>query len=520
MNVRVLMSAMILLAVGSYAGELKLAPFYSSNMVLQRDKPIVITGTAGAGEAITAEFRGAKAQSVADAKGVFKVTLPAQKTCRENSVLTVKSAQSTVELKDLLVGDVWLCAGQSNMEMNLHSSNPGEDMQKANYPLMRRIKFQRVTSPFPMNPMQVATEGVWQVATPQSVGGWTAVGFYFARMIQRENPDMPIGLYDCNWGGSPIECWIPMESWANFPALKNNANEVANRDKIVTERLEKYLQNVKAWSDLAQVNIKDKVGFPNPPNADLGYGNSSTMYNGMMECLTVTPIAGALWYQGESNAGQLDYDIKMDALFSGWRKAWGIDFPCYVVQLASFMRPNDDPAGRDGWAVCRETQSLALRAIPKTGMAVATDIGEESDIHPKNKFDVGERLARWALRDIYGDTKVAVSGPLYKAMKVEGDKIRISFDYAESGLMVGKKSGRALTEDVVGGKLGGFVIGNKEGKWAWAEAIIDGTAVVVSSPDIKEPVAVRYAYSNNPVKANLYNKAGLPASPFTTEKIK
>jgi len=161
-----------------------------------------------------------------------------------------------------------------------------------------------------------------------------------------------------------------------------------------------------------------------------------------------------------------------------------------------------------------------LRAIPKTGMAVATDVGEESDIHPKNKFDVGERLARWALRDVYGDTKIVVSGPLYKAMKVEGDKIRISFDYAESGLMVGKKSGRAPTEDVAGGKLGGFVIGSKDGKWAWAEATLDGATVVVSSPDIKEPVAVRYAYSNNPVKANLYNKAGLPASPFTTEKIK
>jgi sialate O-acetylesterase len=153
-------------------------------------------------------------------------------------------------------------------------------------------------------------------------------------------------------------------------------------------------------------------------------------------------------------------------------------------------------------------------------MAVATDIGEENDIHPKNKFDVGERLARWALRDVYGDTKIVVSGPLYKAMKVEGDKIRISFDYAESGLMVGKKNGRAPTEDVAGGKLGGFVIGSKDGKWAWAEATLDGTTVVVSSPDIKEPVAVRYAYSNNPVKANLYNKAGLPASPFTTEKIK
>jgi len=435
MKTQFLVSAMVLLVVGAYAGELKLAPFYASNMVLQRDKPIVIAGTAGAGEAVSAEFRGAKAQGVADAKGVFKVTLPAQKACRENSVLTVKAAQNTIELKDVLVGDVWLCAGQSNMEWNLNGSNAGEDIQKSNYPLMRRIKFQRVTSPFPMNRMDVTTEGTWQVATPQSVGGWTAIGFYFGRMIQRDNADMPIGLYDCNWGGSPIECWIPMESWANFPALKNGADEVVNREKIVTERVEKFIEQVKSWSELARANIKNKVGFPNPPNADLGYGNGSTMYNGMMECLTVTPIAGALWYQGESNAGQLDYDIKMDALVSGWRKAWGINFPFYFVQLAAFMGPNEDPAGRDGWAVCRETQCLALRAIPKTGMAVATDVGEENDIHPKNKFDVGERLARWALRDVYGNNKIVVSGPLYKAMKVEADKIRISFDYAERCLI-------------------------------------------------------------------------------------
>jgi sialate O-acetylesterase len=322
------------------------------------------------------------------------------------------------------------------------------------------------------------------------IAGWTTTGYYFARCIQEQNPDLPLGLYECAYSGSPIECWLPMETWAGFPAFKEGA-EVAKRQQ-----------------DAGQPATDNREAWRMP----------SGMYNGMMQCLTATPVAGAIWYQGEGNAGQPDYAAKMQAMVSGWRKAWGIDFPFYYVQLAGYMGASDDPAVRTEWAGTRDLQRRALGLIPKSGMASAFDIGDINDIHPKNKVDVGERLARWALRDVYGDKKIVVSGPLYKEMKTGGGKVRVSFDYAEGGLMIGKKEGKAPTREIKNGRPGGFAVGNKDGKWAWAEAQIDGQSVVLVSPDIAEPVAVRYALSNSPGNANLYNKAGLPASPFTTEK--
>ena len=459
-------------------------------MVVQRDKPIFLLGSAEPGDRIAAEFAGSKAEALADTKGVFKLKLPARKTDKQGRVLTVKCGDKTIELKDVLVGDVWLCSGQSNMEFDMGRLNIPDETKSENRPLIRRIKFKETFQPFPADPMQVVVTGAWQTGTPQTIVNWTATGYYFARRIQDRNPDLPIGLYECAYSGSPIECWIPMETWAEFPTFKEGA-EIANRRK-----------------DPGLTDSANREAWRMP----------SGMYNAMLQCLTEMPIAGAIWYQGEGNAGQPDYALKMQALVSGWRKAWGSDFPFYYVQLAGYMGPSEDPAVRSEWAFTRDLQRRALELIPRSGMASAFEIGDPDNIHPKNKVDVGERLARWALRDVYGDTKIVVSGPLYKGMKIEGNKARISFDYAEAGLMAGKKQGKAPTQEVKNGKPGGFALGNKDGKWAWAEAVIDGQTVVVSSPDISEPVAVRYAFTNSPGNANLYNKAGLPASPFTSEK--
>ena len=243
------------------------------------------------------------------------------------------------------------------------------------------------------------------------------------------------------------------------------------------------------------------------------------LYNGMINPVVPYGIKGAIWYQGESNGGEGDsYYHKMRALIGGWRKVWNQgDFPFYHVQLANWQKPNDNPAGGDGWAKVRMAQLQSLQ-IPNTGMAVSIDIGDAADIHPKNKFDVGERLALWALRDNYGKKDLVVSGPLYKSMKVDGNKIRVSFDHAGSGLMVGKKDGRNPTVEDKGGKLKRFAIAGEDKKWVWADAVIDGAAVVVSSPDVAKPVAVRYAFTMNPEGCNLYNKEGLPASPFRTDE--
>ena len=480
----------LVVATLAHGGQLKLAPFYGDHMVVQRDRPVILLGTAEPDDTIAADFAGAKAQAVADAKGAFKLTLPAQKVSKQGRVLTVRSGTSTFELKDVLVGDVWLCSGQSNMAFDFRQIDIADEVKNENRPLIRAVRFKDTFQPLPVNPMLAVVTSAWQAGTPDVIAGWTPAGYYFARCIQERFPELPIGLLDSGYGGSPIECWIPMETWARFPAFKEGA-EVAKRQ-----------QNPA----------------PPAPADQEAWRMPSGMFNAMISHLTGMPVAGVIWYQGESNAGQPDYAIKMQALVSGWRKAWGSDFPFYYVQLAGYMRPSDDPAVRTEWALTRDLQRRALALIPKSGMASAFDIGDMDNIHPKNKVDVGERLARWALRDVYGDRKIVVSGPLYKEMKIEGGKARIRFDYAEGGLMAGNKDAKAHAQEIKDGKLGGFALGNRDGKWAWADALIEGQSVVVSSSTITEPVAVRYALTNSPGNANLYNKAGLPASPFTTEK--
>jgi sialate O-acetylesterase len=284
--------------------------------------------------------------------------------------------------------------------------------------------------------------------------------------------------------------------------------------------VEKWVAEARAALAAPQGEIPSPPQFPNNPLTDAGF--PTTLYNGMIHPLAPYGIKGAIWYQGESNGGEGDeYYHKMRALVGGWRKVWNQgDFPFYFVQLANFQHPNPDPAGGDGWAKVRMAQSESLR-IPHSGMAVAIDLadaGNPDDIHPKNKFDVGERLALWALAHDYGKQDVVFSGPLYKAMKVEDGKIRVSFDSVGGGLMIGKKEGREPAVEVRGGKLRRFAIAGEDRKWHWADAAIDGETVVVSSADVAKPVAVRYAYTMNPDGCNLYNKDGLPASPFRTDK--
>ena len=243
------------------------------------------------------------------------------------------------------------------------------------------------------------------------------------------------------------------------------------------------------------------------------------MYNGMLHCVVPFAIKGALWYQGESNGGEGDeYAAKMRALIGGWRKIWQQgDFPFYYVQLANWQEANQNPAGGDGWSRHRMAQLESL-SIPKTGMAVIIDIGDGPDIHPKNKFDVGERLARWALRHDYGKQDLETSGPLFQGATFADGKATVSFTHTGTGLMVGKKNGRQPTEADSSGKLQRFAIAGEDKKWVWGQAVIEGDKVVVTSPEVPHPVAVRYAFSMHPAGCNLYNKEGLPASPFRSDK--
>jgi len=511
------------------AATLKLAPFYSDNMVFQREKPIIVLGLADAKAVVEGSFMGGTAKATADEKGLFKLILPAKDACPQGCTATFKSGDATIELKNVLVGDVWLCSGQSNMEMTLGGCTPyaPDDIRNATFPLIRRIKFNHETAVDPVPYMDMKVSGPWAEAKPEIVPQWTAVGFYFARNIHK-NTQIPIGILDCNWGGTKIEPWTPADAFDNYLVLSNDVKTVQNR----LDLLKKNTDIEKAFQAKLVAATPDERKKMRKPGMPWGSGSPTAIYNSLVDGMTPMAIKGALWYQGCSNAGDPLYDTHMEALVSGWRKKWGYEFPFYFVQLANFQDASDDPANV-GWGKVRQLQLNAFHAIPTCGMAVIIDIGEAKDIHPKNKFDVGERLARWAMHDLYDKKNTIVSGPIYKSMRIKGNKAVLSFYTPRQegcpltrfsfstdracDLMVGKKEGIAPTAEVKDGKLEGFAVQDKDGKWSWAHAVIKGKTVVVTHSEGKTPVNVRYAYQSNP-KANLYNKEGLPASPFTTEK--
>ncbi len=498
--------------------EVRLPKIFTDNMMVQRDHPVRVWGWAAASEPVSVTLSGKTATTKADAQGQWAVELPALKT-GENLELTVKGTNSLV-LKNILVGDIWVCSGQSNMEMALGGClGWEEDNKAADFPKIRRIKFNHVQTSLPQDDAPTATP--WQVCSPTTAAGFTAAGFYFAREIYQKT-GIPIGIVDVNWGGTAIEPWVASEGLEMVNELKPQFLAKQEAIKAYRAQLPQALTAMESW--IVQTR-KDLAGGsalnPAPAIPVMPDGGWSGMYHAMIHPIVHFPIKGALWYQGESNGAEGDtYYQKMRALIGGWRKQWKQpDFPFYFVQLANFQGVSEDPAGGNGWAKLREAQTQSL-SIPNTGMAVIIDtvpLDQAGDIHPKNKYDVGTRLARWALGRDYGQKSLVVSGPLFKALKIEGGRARLAFDHIGAGLMVGKKEGRNPAVENKGEKLKRFAIAGADKKWFWAEAVIEGNTISVSAAEVKEPVAVRYAYQMNPEGANLYNRDGLPASPFRTD---
>ncbi len=514
---RILLATILVTAMPASA-DVRMPKIFTDNMMLQRDLPVRVWGWADAGEAVSVTLAGKTAATKADKLGQWKIELPALKT-GENLELTVKGNNS-LTLKNVLIGDIWVCSGQSNMEMGLNGClGFQDDLKAADLPKIRRIKIKLEQSGQPESDAPTATP--WQVCTPETAAGFTAVGFYFARELQQKT-GVPIGIIDDNWGGTAIEPWVPTEGLALVDELKPQYLARQAAIKAYRDQLTKALTGLEGW--IAQTRSDLASGIPTRPMPaipaipDDGW---SRIHNAMVNPIVHFPIKGALWYQGESNGaeGETYYD-KMRALIGGWRKQWGQgDFPFYFVQLAPYQAVTEDPAGGNGWAKLREAQTKSL-TVPNTGMAVIIDtvpLAERDDIHPKNKYDVGMRLARWALGRDYGQKQLEVSGPLFKALKIEGNKARLAFDHIGTGLMVGKKDGRSPAVENKQDKLKRFAIAGADKKWFWADAVIEGKTVTVSSPEVKEPVAVRYAFEMNPDGANLYNREGLPASPFRTD---
>ena len=519
-----------LLALAAFAARAEVAAsaLFGSHMVLPRDRAVPVWGRAAPGEAVSVSFAGQTVSAKADAAGDWQAELKPLALSAEGRELVVAGATNAVTFTDVLVGDVWLCSGQSNMEMSFDWGVYDGDAfrgESVRFPTIRRVKIRKAGRPFEGRD-DVSVERKWAVAS-NDFAKVTAAGYFFARRITLET-GIPIGLVDASWSAQAIEPFISSAGYRMVPALASFADKI-DREDPATEKgraaFSAFIAKARQWADETEARAARGLGPAGEiPQMERLRGVSG-IYNGMIAPMTRFPIKGVLWYQGCSNGFQgLEYADKMEALILGWRKAWGYDFPFYYVQLASMdAHAKETPAGGTGWGGVREAQRLALRS-PKTGMAGAIDVGDPKNIHPKCKLFVGERLALWALAKDYG-ADVVFSGPLVKGATRETDaagaaRVRVSFDCTGTGLMAGKKDWRdnaPVEEDVsAAGAIKGFALKDASGEWRYAAAAIDGRDVVVSALDAPRPVAVRYAYRSNPMGAcSLYNREGLPASPFS-----
>jgi sialate O-acetylesterase len=492
----------------SARAEVRLPKVFGSHMVLQREKPLPVWGWAQAGESVTVQIGSTTRQAKANERGEWKVSLPEMKAGGPYT-LTV-SGSSTVKFEDVMVGEVWLCSGQSNMEMGIGMSRDGkEEIAAADYPGIRLLMVPNRWTPQPQNDI----EDSWKVCSPKTIaeggwGGFSAAGYFFGRELHKKL-GVTVGLIDSTWGGTRIESWTPPEGFAAVPALKKDYELVQlgdPRTPLHQQRLEQTLQETEKWIAAARTAGKQQALVPPMPTypAELQAPHElqqrTALYNGMIHPLCPFAIRGAIWYQGESNReeGKL-YTERMKALIGGWRKIWGEgDFPFIYVQIAPFDYHENPEIVAEFW----EAQSAA-EGIPNTGMAVVNDIGNLKDIHPTNKQEVGRRLALWALAKTYGQKQPVYCGPVFKTMKIEGDKLRVSFDYVGGGLT--SRDGQPLNWfEIIDADEGGFVK---------AEARIDGSSIVLSAPGVKHPVAMRFAWSML-AEPNLMNAEGLPVSAF------
>ena len=512
------LSAVLALASPALA-DVRLSSIFADHAVLQRDRPLPVWGWAEPGEPVSVALGAQKGAATAGADGRWLVRLAAQPASKQPLTLKV-AGKNMVEVKDVLLGDVWLCSGQSNMDFGLGGCNAGDDIKAADFPLIRHFRTEYNFAAAPATDVK----GQWSVCHPGSAGGFSAVGFYFARKVHAET-GVPIGLLTNAVGGTNIELWLSQETLLGTPPLAPYAKQMRESLLAYQQQLADALPGIEQWTARSRGAVKAGQEIPLPPKwPEFPFGEKTarprcvTLHNGHIAPLVPMALRGVLWYQGENNAGDALYVEKMRALVADWRRWFGdAALPFYFVQLAAWDRANDEPGRPDGWAFVRDQQRRALAAIPHTGMALAIDIGDAADMHPKNKFDVGERLALWALANDYDKRGLVVSGPLFRELKIEAGKASVTFDALGGGLITARKDGRKPAAEEKGAKLRRFAIAGADKKWVWAEAVIVGDRVIVSSPEVPAPVAVRYAYSSNPEGANLYNRAGLPASPFRTD---
>lgn len=516
----------------------QLAQLFGDHMVMQRNVVVPVWGWADPGEQIAVVIDQQTKTTTADASGKWMVKLDPMDAGSPRK-MEVKGKSETLEVNDILLGEVWICAGQSNMVWPVKGSKEPQNVAaSANFPEIRLFEVGNGASTRPLDRMDTDAKnspdrnarGRWNLCAPETVKAFSAVGYHFGRELHQQLK-VPVGLIHNAVGATAIESWtsekamradpdykaIPeyfdyLAAWLDTPAGK--AAYDANAAK--------YEKNQQALK-----NAGKPFKWPRDYRPRTRESFLSTYFNSRVNPLIPYAIRGVIWYQGEAQtwAGKfdprmeipIDYRGQLPLMINDWRSQWGQgDFPFLIAQLATYGKPQPEPINERGWSIVREAQQKAL-SLPNTGLAVTIDIGEGTNIHPGNKQDVGHRLALVARAKVYGEP-IVYSGPVYRDMKIEGAAIRLYFDHVGGGLMVGKKDGLAPVTEDTEGKLQRFAIAGEDKKWVWADAVIDKNTVVVSSPEVHQPVAVRYAWESAPEPCKLYNREGLPSSSFRTDE--
>ena len=484
---------LLLAAAGTLHAAVKLPALISDHMVLQQGVPVRIWGTADAGETVKIGFQGQSVSVNAAPDGRWIAWL--------RPLVAAGPLEMTINsqtIHDVLVGEVWLGSGQSNMEFRLATANNHDDeIARAAYPMIHLFQVKRAISEKPLDDVT----GSWQVCSPESVKGFSAVEYFFGRHLL-QNLHLPMGLIESDWGGTPAQSWTSHQALESDPALKYVLDEWDGVLARYPAAKQQYDQRLAAWNEAAAQAKQQGKTPPMRPNPPAGPGHQNTpagLYNAMIAPLVPYAIRGAIWYQGESNANEAHawkYRRLFGAMIEDWRNRWGEgDFPFLFVQLANYQT-------NGWWPVLRESQTETLR-LANTGMAVILDIGESHDIHPKNKQDVGLRLALAARGLVYHEP-IEYAGPMFQSAVPEGAAMRVYFTHADG------------MHSAAGSMLKGFEVAGADGKYIEAEARVDGATVVVSSPQVSAPAAVRYAWADDPV-SNLVNQVGLPAGPFRSD---
>ncbi|MCD9185293.1 MAG: sialate O-acetylesterase [Pyrinomonadaceae bacterium] len=474
------------------------------SMVLQQKQKVPIWGKADAGETVKISFGKQKLIAIADQKGNWRVDLKPLKADFTPQILMIEG-KNKIELKNILVGEVWLVSGQSNMQWTLLQSNNGEaEVAKANHPSIRLFNVSREVA-FRKKQGKL---GEWKICNPESVKDFSGAGYYFGVELQK-NLNVPIGLINSSYGGSQAEAWTPVDYLNANPDLKAAVERTKIWDEERPRVKAEYAEAIEKWkaeSEKQKASGVKPSPSPSVPDALRDYRIASSIYDGMIEPLIPFAIRGAAWYQGESNEARAEqYNILLPTMIRSWRERWRQgNFPFGIIQLPNYRKNSDEPENAP-WSFIREAQRKTVEKTVNTGLIVTIDIGEANDIHPKNKFDVGKRMSVWALRNVYG--KNLTGAPTLENFLIKNSKIILTFKNVGSGLKI--KNGEKLNE---------FAIAGFDRKFVWAEAkIVAKNKIEVYSSQVPNPVAVRYAFNSNPKNPNLTNNSEIPVAPFRTD---